>query len=110
MWQRSLPLMARALVKSSERLYVAGPPDLLAYVEEPDKHPWYIASSSALKAQEASLAGEKGGVLEVVSASSGEPLASYALDAPPAWDGMAAAYNQLYVSLTNGQLVCLTAK
>jgi hypothetical protein len=34
-------------------------------------------------------------------------MATYPLDSPPIFDGMAAAYGRLYVSMTDGSLVCM---
>jgi hypothetical protein len=47
------------------------------------------------------------GKLLVVSADKGETVSTLTLDAPVAWDGMAAARKGLYLSLENGTLVCL---
>jgi len=46
--------------------------------------------------------GRMGGILWTASASTGEELAQYTLDAPPAWDGLAAASGMLFVSLADG--------
>lgn len=51
--------------------------------------------------------GRMGGVLWVASAETGRKLAEYKLDAPPAWDGMAATQGKLYISLNDGSLLCL---
>jgi hypothetical protein len=50
--------------------------------------------------------GNEGGLLWAVSADNGEKLAAYPLDAPPAWDGMAAANSRLYLSTTSGSIIC----
>jgi hypothetical protein len=47
-----------------------------------------------------------GGVLWAASAATGEKLARYALDAPPTWDGLAAANGLLFLSLADGRIVC----
>ena len=43
-----------------------------------------------------------------ISASDGTELAQYRLDSSSVFDGMAAAYGRLYVSMENGSLLCLT--
>jgi outer membrane protein assembly factor BamB len=54
------------------------------------------------------VAGEKkGGALWAVLSSDGKKLAEYKLEAPPIFDGMAAADGRLYIALQNGQLVCM---
>lgn len=45
--------------------------------------------------------------MRAASATDGTKLAQYPLDAPPRWDGMAAANGRLLLSLANGTLVCL---
>lgn len=40
------------------------------------------------------------------SASTGEKLAQYTLDAPPTWDGLAAAGGKLYLSTKHGKIIC----
>ena len=54
--------------------------------------------------------GTKGGRLSVRSASNGEKLGELTLDSPPVWDGMAAAYERLYISLENGNLLALKGR
>ncbi len=51
------------------------------------------------------IAGMHGG-LTVLSAETGEKLEQVALPTP-LWDGMAAAYGRVYVSTTDGRLICL---
>ncbi len=46
-------------------------------------------------------------VLIAISASDGAELARYQLDSTPVFDGMAAAYGRLYVSMENGNLLCM---
>jgi len=48
------------------------------------------------------------GLLMAISASDGTELAQYRLDSSSVFDGMAAAYERLYVSMENGSLLCLT--
>jgi hypothetical protein len=49
----------------------------------------------------------KGALLMAISASDGTELAQYQLDSPPVFDGMAAAYGRLYVSMEDGSLLCM---
>ena len=45
--------------------------------------------------------------LAAYSAADGAELAHYRLDAPPVFDGMAAAGGCLYIALENGELLCM---
>jgi hypothetical protein len=51
--------------------------------------------------------GNEKALLMAISASDGTELAKYELDAAPIFDGMAAAYGRLYISMTDGSLVCM---
>jgi hypothetical protein len=53
--------------------------------------------------------GRLGGVLWAASAETGEKLAEYKLDAPPAWDGLAAAGGRLFLTLADGRIRCWAA-
>ena len=71
------------MVLAGEKLYVAGAPD---------------------------RAGPKGGQLWGVSAADRSVLEKYDLDAPPVFDGMAAAGGRLHLCTRDGGIVCLGAK
>jgi hypothetical protein len=43
--------------------------------------------------------------LSALSADGGKKVAEYLLEAPPVWNGMAAAKGQLFLALRNGDLV-----
>ena len=47
---------------------------------------------------------------EVMTRTDGTRLAEHPLDAPPVWDGMAAASGRLYLSTADGKVLCLGAK
>ncbi len=70
-----------ALLRAGNTLFVAGAPDAL----EPGTN----------------------GLLAAFDASTGEKLAQYELEAPPVWDGIAAARARLYLSLSNGAIICM---
>ena len=105
-WERSLPLLTRGMVLSGQTLFVAGPPDVFPRAAE-NSHPYHVVSSEALREQEASLAGKRGGLLMAVSADDGKTLSRYELDHPPVFDGMAAAGGRLYLSTTGGKIICM---
>jgi len=92
-WQKMIPLRVRAMVLAGESLFAAGMPDVV----DP-KDPL------------AAFEGRQTALLQVFSTRDGSLLKSYSLDAAPAFDGMAAAYGRLYLSLKNGQLLCMKSK
>jgi len=87
-WWKRVPIRVWAMVKTRDVLFAAGPPG-------------YAAASPE------AFAGKTKGVLLAFSPADGKVLARMTLPAPPVWDGMAAARGNFYISLTNGQVVCL---
>ena len=113
-WELPLPFVPQCVLKSGNRLYVSGGlgKDVQAGIATD-------ATASADRTDQTNKRGRKkpasklsppaednAPVLWVVDARSGARLASYDLPAPPAFDGMAAAAARLYVSLTDGSIVC----
>jgi len=88
-WNIQTPLRAEAMLVAGENLFLAGAPDL---VDKDD--PW------------AAIDGRRGGVLWVVSATSGEKIVEMKLPAPPVFDGMSAADGMLFTSLKDGRIIC----
>jgi hypothetical protein len=90
LWSASIPLTGKAIALADDVLFVAGTPVV-------------FPESDLAKAYE----GRMGGILWAASASTGEKLARYTLDAPPAWDSLAAANGLLFLSLADGRVVCM---
>jgi hypothetical protein len=90
LWSSSIPLTGKAIALAGDVLFVAGTP--VAFPQD-----------DLAKAYE----GRMGGILWAASASTGKKLARYALDAPPAWDSLAAANGQLFLSLADGRVICM---
>ena len=89
-WHQWVPVRIRAMVLAANHLFVAGPPDVV----DPDD-------------PMAAFDGRKGAVLRVHSAADGLVLAEHQLEAPPVFDGLIAAGGRLYLSMTNGRLLCM---
>ena len=108
-WSREVPLHVRAMVLADQTLFIAGPPSIAK--EGP---PETSASTSRLSPAQAGQSldaweGKSGARLWAVSTEDGSRLTEYALDCLPTWDGMAAAGGRLYLSTTDGTVVCLAA-
>jgi outer membrane protein assembly factor BamB len=93
LWSSSIPLTGKAIALAGDVLFVAGTP--VAFPQD-----------DLAKAYE----GRMGGILWAASASTGEKLAQYTLDAPPAWDSLAAANGLLFLSLADGRVICMEPK
>lgn len=88
-WAVSSNVRAKGFMLADDTLFLAGAPDLI-----PTADPY------------AALDGRRGAVLQAVSTERGKVLREYRLEAEPVFDGMSAAEQRLYISLTNGKLVC----
>ncbi|MCX7824921.1 MAG: PQQ-binding-like beta-propeller repeat protein [Verrucomicrobiae bacterium] len=89
-WSLRVPVRVRAMAQTRDRLFVAGPPDV-------------VDPQDPLGAFE----GRLGGLLYAVDSASGKKLAEWKLDAPPVLNGMAAARGRLFVATTDGKLLCM---
>ncbi|HUG70297.1 MAG TPA: PQQ-binding-like beta-propeller repeat protein [Pirellulaceae bacterium] len=110
LWTQDVPLMVRAMAKANDKLFIAGPPDL---IDEEQTFQRTMARdpnlASLLVQQDDALSDEAGGLMRVVSAIDGNTLAEYKLDSLPSWDGMAAANGKLFMSTTDGNVICYAA-
>jgi len=86
-WQHPFPMHVRAMVLAGRMLFVAGP-----------KGDW-INSADVFE-------GRKGISLSALSASDGKVISEVALPALPVFDGLAAAYGQLFLSDEKGVVTC----
>jgi len=96
LWTKPVTIQVRAMVLADKVLFVAGPP------ADAGNGP------AGRDENKGALRKESPGLLMAISASDGTELAQYQLDSSPVFDGMAAAYGRLYVSMENGSLLCLT--
>jgi hypothetical protein len=95
LWSTPEPkLYANSMVLADQTLFVAGPPAITVSEKS--------GVEDLLRWQ-----GKKGGLVQALSAEDGKIIAEYQLDVPPVFDGMIAAYNCLYLSLKNGEIICL---
>jgi outer membrane protein assembly factor BamB len=110
-WDEAVPLLVRSMVKSGDHVFVAGPPDIIDEEEtfkrlterDPDVQ-------ELLAKQNEALEGKMGGILQVYSAVDGYRIADYKMDSLPAWDGMAAAGGQLFMTTEDGKIRCYKEK
>ncbi|MHC4494351.1 MAG: hypothetical protein ACYSYM_00850, partial [Planctomycetota bacterium] len=90
-WNRKTSLQFRAMVLADEVLFGAGWKDSeKIFQKDPDS--------------------PNDPVLAAISTADGQTINEYLLEAEPVFDGMAAAYGKLYLSMKNGKILCLTGK
>ncbi|MBT3198711.1 MAG: PQQ-binding-like beta-propeller repeat protein [Phycisphaerales bacterium] len=92
-WAVWVPIRVKAMVSSTDKLFIAGAPDTL------DE-----------KAPLAALEARAGGLLRAVSSSDGTKLAEYKLQSPPVLDGLITANGKLYMATRDGKLTCWSKK
>jgi outer membrane protein assembly factor BamB len=92
-WSVHIPVRVRAMVLAGDKLFVAGPPDVV-----PEDDPT------------AAFEGRRGGDLWAFSATTGKKIAEIChTDAPPVYDALIAAGESLYLSTTDGTVYCFGA-
>ena len=109
-WHKDVPLYGFGLVVAGQTLFIAGPPQFdeqnaRAYLSTCKTDDYEL--NAVLRNSLDLFAGSGGALLWAVNKADGKKLAEYRLDSPPVFDGMAAAYGRLYVSDTEGRVVCL---
>ena len=105
-WIHKKPdVMAKAMVLANDRLFIAGPRDVVD-----EKELWGCSNEKIFQQkmaeQEAWLKGKYGGVMQVFSKKDGKKLAEEKLAYLPAFDGLIAANGKLYMVTEDGSIVC----
>ena len=91
-WMTNTPVRIRALVRTADALFAAGPPDVCDPADPL-----------------AGLEGRRGAVLLAFDPNDGKKTLEIRLEAPPVFDGLMAARGRLYLSTVDGQVSCLAA-
>ncbi len=89
-WSANVSVRAMAMIATKDKLLVAGPPDRL---DEEDTL--------------APFENREGGRLVMLAKKDGRSVAELDLPAPPVFNGQAVAAEKLFVTLTNGEILCL---
>lgn len=91
-WRVRLSIRPIAMILAADRLLLAGPPDL----EDPAENL-------------AAIQGRRKAKLLVLRTEDGTTEATYSLDSPPIYDGIASVDGNLYICNMEGQVTCLAA-
>ncbi|MEQ1831020.1 MAG: hypothetical protein ABL921_34050, partial [Pirellula sp.] len=106
-WTSDVPIYVRAMVLSGNKLFIAGPLDI---IDEEETFKLLSERDSEVQAllakQDGAIDGKMSGLLLAVNCDSGEVENQLDLGSLPAWDGMAGASGRLYLSTIDGQLMC----
>jgi hypothetical protein len=110
LWKGKIDLLARGMVLCGKVLFVAGPPDLFGTAPGAAPHPYVPASAESLRSQREALQGKQGSLLWAVSADNGKKLSETKLSGLPAWDGLIAARQRLYLTMQDGTVKCFSGE
>ena len=106
-WTADVPIYVRAMVLAGGNLFIVGPPDIIdeesTFKQLTEKDP---EVQKLLAAQDDALEGKIGGQLLAVNTNAGEIEHTVELGTLPAWDGLAGANGQLFLSTLDGQVMC----
>ncbi len=108
-WSIELPILARAMVKTGDTIFAAGPADVVDERKAAALAAKSETISPELRRQERLFAGDGGSVLWAVSGKDGAKLGETKLDVAPVFDGLTAAGGALYMATVDGKVVCLGA-
>jgi outer membrane protein assembly factor BamB len=105
-WTTPVPLYVRAMVLAGPTLWFAGPPELVSEADAFRKanDPAMLAQ---LRQQDEAFEGKRGALLWAVSAADGKQLGQWRLESLPVFDGMIAADARLYLSTSDGRVLCM---
>ncbi len=107
-WSEGVPLLARAMVATDQKLFIAGPP---AVADEAEVYGRYgdLETQAKMAEHVAAFNGQQGAVLMAVSKTDGKRLAAYRLESIPVFDGLAATAGRLFLSSCDGHVLALGA-
>ncbi len=109
-WLHEEPaVMPRAMVLANDLLFLIGWRDVVD-----EKAMWGRSNEKEFREkmaeQAAWMAGRNGSVMQVYSKTDGEKVAEQTLPCAPTFDGLIAAEGRLYLSTTDGEILCFTGK
>ena len=106
-WANDVPIYVRAMVLAGNKLFIAGPLDIIDEEETFKKLSEKDTEvQELLAAQDQALEGKFSGLLLAVNCDSGLVEQRIELGTLPAWDGMAGANGKLFLSTIDGRLMC----
>ncbi|MBL7141196.1 MAG: LamG domain-containing protein, partial [Planctomycetes bacterium] len=104
-WERDIPLHVRAMAKIGDKLVIAGPANVVD-TEYAFDHYGDRRMQARLRQQVLAIDGKLGALMHVVSCATGETISECRLSVTPTFDGMAVIGGKLYISMTDGTILC----
>ena len=103
-WKSGVPLRPKAIVKTRNVLFLAGPEDILDE-EKVYQDPQNEENQKLLQRQNELINSRNSGKLLAVSVQDGSVRQEIELTSQPVWDGMASAYGNLFLCCKDGSVI-----
>jgi hypothetical protein len=103
-WKTAATLRPKSVIKTSDTLFLAGPEDVLDE-ERIFSDSYSKLNRDQLQKQNELINARKRGKLLAVSVQDGSVTQEIGLESQPVWDGMAAAYGNLFMCCKDGSVV-----
>lgn len=108
-WTSDVPIYVRGMALANQTLFIVGPADIMNEEETFKRITAKDREVEKLLAEQNDiLNGSQGSRLLSVNADSGEIESELHLDSLPAWDGLAAAQQRLFLSTLKGSIICFS--
>ena len=107
-WSIGMPMLVRGMFVTDNALVVAGPRDL--YHEEKVISAGLLENDEVFARQQELMEGKHGSLLKVMDKANGDELHSVELKHSPTWDGLIAANGYMFMTTTDGRVVCFEMK
>ena len=105
-WGVKVPILVRSMTRSKNKLFILGPEELLNQ-KKSLKNLDQISTQETARKQDDAYHGKSGALLLTVDPKNGKMTEGYKLHTTPVFDGMVNAYNKLYISMSDGSVLCL---
>ncbi len=109
-WKKDIPIYVRAMVLAGQTLFIAGPPDIIDEEETFEQLTKGDPRVQKLLADQDAVLNGDDGLLLSINTATGKVENKIKLGTLPAWDGMAGANGQLYLSTLDGTVMCFGKK
>jgi outer membrane protein assembly factor BamB len=105
-WGVRVPILVRSMTRAKNKLFIFGPEELLNQKKSKNilDQP---ATQKTVQAQDDAYHGKSGTLLLAIDPQNGQMTEGYKLHTTPVFDGMVNAYNKLYISMSDGSVICL---
>jgi outer membrane protein assembly factor BamB len=102
-WSTTIPLWVKAMFVTKDKVVIAGPRDLY---DEETAVASFNQNDKRFSLQQEHMEGKHGSLLKVIDKTNGEEVHSAELAFMPTFDGMITAEGKIFMTTSDGQVVC----